>query len=128
MWVWLLKAADSAYRARSPSDITLALFICFQKRVLHFGFSSDRIKIMPYDTDIDETVSVWAFFDAGIHPIAMNWRRRFVKFEKLIFKGTRRVGGTKLINLVCAGNDATFELEFNSESSIWKLKRVMSGQ
>lgn len=83
---------------------------------------------MTYDTDIDETVSVWAFFDASIHPIAMNWRRRFVKFEKLIFKGTRRVGGTKLISLVCAAAEATFELEFNSDSGIWRLKRVMSAQ
>lgn len=86
------------------------------------------IKRMTDDALIDEKVAVWAFFDSGIQPIAMNWRRRFVKFEKLIFAGSKHVGNTKIVNLVCSANDANFELEFNSNNNIWKLKRVMPTQ
>ena len=76
-------------------------------------------------TLIDESVSVWAFFDHGIFPIAMNWRRRLVKFQKLIFTNTKRVGGVKFIDLVCASESGNFELEYNSDNHLWKLKRVM---
>ena len=77
---------------------------------------------------LDEDIKVWAFFDRGVFPIAMNWRRRFVKFEKLVFQSSKRVGNVKFTNLVCCANDATFELELNCENNIWKLKKVMPAQ
>ena len=80
---------------------------------------------MSYDTLIDEPVAVWAFFDQGIHPIAMNWRRRLVKFQKLIFASTYKVGQVKIINLVCASDTSNFELEYNSDNNLWKLKKVL---
>ncbi|OGD88055.1 hypothetical protein A2870_00500 [Candidatus Curtissbacteria bacterium RIFCSPHIGHO2_01_FULL_41_11] len=101
---------------------------------------------MSYDTPINESVSVWAFFDpsadttlsthsinsvqadsgqARIFPIAISWRRRLIKFQKLIFTNTKRVGGVKLIDLVCASENSNFELEYNSDNHLWKLKRVM---
>lgn len=88
---------------------------------------------MTPDTLINESVSVWAFFDrgsprsggVGIFPIAMNWRRRLVKFQKLIFTNCRRVGDVKFIDLVCASEGGNFELEYNSDNHLWKLKRVM---
>lgn len=85
------------------------------------------------DTVVDEKIKVWAFFDdslpsignSPIFPIAMNWRRRFVKFQKLIFASSRRVGETKIVKLVCSSDSANFELEFNNSNYLWKLKKVM---
>ncbi|MCR4324403.1 MAG: hypothetical protein NUV69_01815 [Candidatus Curtissbacteria bacterium] len=74
---------------------------------------------------INEQVKVWAFFDNGIFPIAMNWQRRFVKFEKLIFSSSKRIGDTKIVSLVCASQTANFELEYNAENYSWKIKKVM---
>lgn len=99
--------------------------------VLIFGFCSGSISVsMNFDTSVDEVVKVWAFFDpsalpSSIFPIAMNWRRRLIKFEKLIFANKRRVGDTSLISLVCAGENSNYELEYNLTTSTWKLKRVM---
>ena len=77
------------------------------------------------DTELDDDVKVWAFFDHGIFPIAMNWNRRFVKFEKLIFSSTKRVGDTKLVDLVCASDTSNFELEYNASNYSWRVKKVM---
>lgn len=83
------------------------------------------------ETEVNEQVSVWAFFDTGhettrISPIAMNWRRRFIKFEKLVLITAKRVGGVKLLDLICASNGSTYELEYNTLSSLWRVKKVMS--
>lgn len=77
------------------------------------------------ETEVDEKVKVWAFFDAGIFPIAMNWNRRFVKFEKVVLSTTKRIGQTKLIDLVCASDGANYELEFNTDNYNWRVKRVL---
>lgn len=82
------------------------------------------------DTLINEPIKVWCFFDSSLNsahlfPIAMNWRRRFVKFQKLIFSSSKRVGDVKIIDLVCTSDSANFELEFNSSNYLWKLKKVM---
>ena len=78
------------------------------------------------DTLVNEKVTVWAFFDKGIFPLAMNWRRRLVKFEKLIFTSNRNIGNVRFTNLVCTSDTATFELEYNNDNHLWKLKKVMS--
>lgn len=87
---------------------------------------------MSYETLINDPVKVWAFFDpspnsdqAKLFPIAMNWQRRFIKFEKVIFSSTKRVGETRLVNLVCASDSANFELEYNTGNYLWKVKKVM---
>ena len=90
-----------------------------------FGYCSDNIDLMG-DLQIDEKIKVWAFFDDGVFPIAMNWRRRYIKFEKLILKTSKRIGNVKFTSLVCSANDATFELELNNENSLWTLKKVSS--
>ena len=77
------------------------------------------------DTELDDDVKVWAFFDHGIFPIAMNWNRRFVKFEKLIFSSSKRVGDTKLVDLVCASDTSNFELEYNTGDYSWRVKKVL---
>ncbi len=81
---------------------------------------------MPPETAVDEEIKVWAFFDHGIFPIAMNWRRRFVKFNKLIFSSHKRVGNVNLLDLVCASDTANYELEFNTSNYLWRIKRVMA--
>jgi len=81
---------------------------------------------MAYETAIDEPVKVWAFFDSSISPIGMNWRRRLVKFEKLILVTSKRVGQVKIFNFICASDTANYELEYNSENHMWKVKKVMS--
>jgi len=80
---------------------------------------------MTHDTLIDEPVAVWAFFDHGIFPIAILWRRRLVKFQKLIFITSRRLGEKKIVSLVCASDGANYELELNCENHLWKLMKVM---
>lgn len=80
---------------------------------------------MSEDTLINEQVTVWAFFDHDIFPLAMNWRRRLVKFEKVIFKNTKKLGAVKFVDIVCESNDANFELEYNSDNYLWKLKKIM---
>ncbi|OGD97301.1 hypothetical protein A3A49_01210 [Candidatus Curtissbacteria bacterium RIFCSPLOWO2_01_FULL_38_11b] len=94
---------------------------------------------MSHETAIDEPVKVWALFDSSISraflrinseqvkifPIAMSWQRRLVKFEKLILTTSRRVGHIKILTLVCASKTANYELEYNSENYMWKLKKVM---
>lgn len=85
------------------------------------------------ETEIDEKVKVWAFFDpsaasgqVGIFPIAISWRRRLIKLEKLIFASTKRIGQEKIVDLVCLGETANFELEYNTTTYNWKLKKIMS--
>lgn len=80
---------------------------------------------MPYETVIDEPVKVWALFDKGIFPIAMNWQRRLVKFEKLILTTSKRIGEAKLLTLICGSDTANYELEYNCENHLWKVKKVM---
>ena len=81
------------------------------------------------NTEIDEKVPVWAFFDplsnSGLFPIAMNWRRRFIKFEKVILKTSRRVGNANFVDLVCASDTANFQLEYDVSNYSWKVKKVM---
>ena len=95
---------------------------------------------MGNETPINEPVEVWAFFDsttnskisgqassgqAGIFPIAISWRRRLIKLDKVIFSSSKQVGQIKLVSLVCASEDANFELEYNSNNYSWKLRKVM---
>ncbi len=78
------------------------------------------------ETEIDEKVSVWAFFDGDIFPIAMNWQRRFVKFEKVILKTSRIVGNIRFVDLICSSQTANFKLEYDSSNYSWRVKKVMS--
>ena len=78
------------------------------------------------ETEIDEKVSVWAFFDGDIFPIAMNWQRRFVKFEKVILKTSRMVGNIRFVDLVCSSQTANFKLEYDSNNYSWRIKKVMA--
>lgn len=78
------------------------------------------------DYEVNESIKVWAFFDKEIFPIAISWRRRLIKIQKVIFITTKKVGTVKLINLTCASDSANFELEYNSNNSLWKLKKVMT--
>lgn len=78
------------------------------------------------DASINQRVKVWAVFDNGILPIAMDWNNRRIKFKNLIFKSAHRVGEKRFINLVCQSDTANFELEFDSESYVWWLKRVIA--
>ncbi len=77
------------------------------------------------ETEINEKVSVWAFFDGDIFPVAMNWNRRFIKFEKVILKTSRNIGNITFVDLVCAAETANFQLEYNSSNYSWKVKKVM---
>lgn len=85
---------------------------------------------MSSDTLVDELVKVWCFFDNSlrpghISPIAISWRRHLVKFAQLVFVSSKKVGEVTIINLVCASEGANYELEYNSQTQLWKLKRVM---
>ena len=85
------------------------------------------------DTEINEPVKVWAFFDgqagpAGIFPLAFSWRRRLIKLEKLIFTSTKRIGQEKIVDLICLGETANWQLEYNTNTYSWKLKKVMENQ
>lgn len=75
---------------------------------------------------VNERVKVWAVFDNGIFPIAMDWNNRRIKFKNLIFKSAHRVGEKRFLSLICQSGGANFELEFDSESYVWWLKRVVS--
>lgn len=77
------------------------------------------------DTEINEPVKVWVFFNNGIFPIAISWRRRLIKFSRVIFKSSKQIGQTRLTNLICEADGANFELEYNSDNYLWKLKKVM---
>ena len=92
------------------------------------------------DTEVNEKIKVWAFFDpstdstsslqassgqASIFPIAILWRRRLIKLEKLVFASSRKDGLTKLVDLICAGEGANYVLEYNTATYNWKLKKVM---
>lgn len=86
------------------------------------------------DTEINEPIKVWAFFDpltgsgqgTNIFPIAISWRRRLIKLEKVIFTYNQREGGVILTRLVCAGDGATYELEYNRQTLNWHLRKITS--
>ena len=86
---------------------------------------------MSYETVINELIKVWVLFDPlassgqALFPIAIQWQRRLIKFERLIFASSKKIGEIKVINLVCASDSANFELEYNSENHLWKLRKVM---
>lgn len=83
------------------------------------------------ETEVDEKVSVWAFFDSStsseqvIFPIAMNWQKRFVKFEKVILKTSHMVGNIRFVDLICSSQTANFKLEYDSSNYSWRVKKVM---
>ena len=74
---------------------------------------------------INESIKVWAVFDSGISPVAMNWRNRQIKFDKVILKTDLFKGKAKITNLVCANNNAAYELEYNHQNFLWILKKIM---
>ena len=84
---------------------------------------------MSYETLINEPVAIWVLFDSStpepILPIAMNWRSRLIKFQKVIFTTARKIGEVKLITLVCQSQGTNCELEYNTNNHLWKLKKVM---
>ncbi len=84
------------------------------------------------ETEVDEKVSVWAFFPSSqsslgqaIFPTAMNWRRRLIKFERVIFSSARKVGDCRFVDLVCASEVANFQLEFDSNNYCWRVKKII---
>jgi|GEM_PF-5119334 len=80
------------------------------------------------ETEVNEKIKVWTFFDddtSPIFPLAISWRRRLIKLHKLIFFSTQRVGGEKILRLICAGEEANFELEYTPSTYSWKLRKVM---
>ena len=77
------------------------------------------------ETLINESIKVWAVFDSGISPVAINWRNRQIKFDKVILKTDLFRGKTKITNLVCANNNAAYELEYNHQNFLWILKKIM---
>ena len=77
------------------------------------------------ETLINEPVKVWVKFDGGLSPIAINWRKRLIRFNKVIFTSSKMVGETKLLTLICESNAALFELEYNSENYLWKLRKII---
>ena len=77
------------------------------------------------ETLINESIKVWAVFDSGISPVAMNWQNRLIKFDKVILKTDFLKGKTKITNLVCANNNAVYELEYNHQNFLWILKKIM---
>ncbi|MBI4037763.1 hypothetical protein HY382_01805 [Candidatus Curtissbacteria bacterium] len=87
---------------------------------------------MTSDVLINEKIKVWAFFDetpvngTSIFPIAVSWRRRLIRLDKLIFSSSRRVGHEKILGLVCRGENANYELEYNTSTHSWRMRKVMS--
>jgi len=77
------------------------------------------------ETLINESIKVWAVFDSGISPVAMNWQNRLIKFDKVILKTDLFKGKAKITNLVCANNNAAYELEYNHQNFLWILKKIM---
>lgn len=82
------------------------------------------------DTEVNEKIKVWAFFDDSpskgttIFPLAISWRRRLIKIERLVFASSRKDGLIKVLDLVCAGEGANYVLEYNTATYNWKLKKV----
>ena len=77
------------------------------------------------ETLINESIKVWAVFDSGISPVAMNWQNRLIKFDKVILKTDLFKGKTKITSLVCTNNNAAYELEYNHQNFLWILKKIM---
>ena len=77
------------------------------------------------ETLINESIKVWAVFDSGICPIAMNWRNRQIKFDKVILKTDLMKGKTKITHFVCTNNNASYELEYNHQNYLWTLRKIM---
>ena len=77
------------------------------------------------ETLINESIKVWAVFDSGISPVAMNWRNRQIKFDKVILKTDLFKGKTKITHFVCTNNNASYELEYNHQNYLWTLKKIM---
>jgi hypothetical protein len=80
---------------------------------------------------IDERVEVLVRFDSTssvgkIFPVAMTWKDRTIQFKDLIFTSAHRVGEKRFLSLVCQSDSANFELEFDSESYCWWLRKVVA--
>ena len=68
---------------------------------------------------------LWAVFDSGISPVAMNWRNRQIKFDKVILKTDLFKGKAKITHFVCTNNNASYELEYNHQNYLWTLRKIM---
>jgi len=82
-------------------------------------------------TPINERVEVLARFDptanlGKIFPVAMTWKNRRVEFKDLIFTSAHRIGEKRFVSLICKSDSADFELEFDSESYCWWLRKVVA--
>ena len=77
------------------------------------------------ETFINESIKVWAVFDSGISPVAMNWQNRLIKFDKVILKTDLFKGKAKITHFVCTNNNASYELEYNHQNYLWTLRKIM---
>lgn len=77
------------------------------------------------ETLINESIKVWAVFDSGISPVAMNWHNRQIKFDKVILKTDLFKGKAKITHFVCTNNNASYELEYNHQNYLWTLRKIM---
>ena len=77
------------------------------------------------ETLINESIKVWAVFDSGISQVAMNWRNRQIKFDKVILKTDLFKGKAKITHFVCTNNNASYELEYNHQNYLWTLRKIM---
>ena len=86
------------------------------------GVAEDTIGVMqPFgrptkDGRLPYRGEIWVLFDFSasprqISPIAMNWQKRLIKFQKVIFTSIKKRGEVKILNLICASEGANFELE-----------------
>ena len=76
-------------------------------------------------TEIDEIVEVGCIFKRGaVQPVWMGWRGRRVPIERVTYhwQDTRGEVGVSLLT-VTNGTDV-FELEFNSKTLVWRLRKV----
>ena len=74
---------------------------------------------------INQPILVKVQFENGqIKPLSFSWQNSDFLIDKIVFKHTHRLGQAVLHTFSSLSNQATYELEFNNQTLIWKLLKI----
>ncbi len=79
---------------------------------------------------INEPVKVGAVFGDGkkkIRPVWFKWNGREYRIESITYTWTSRQGRAPIYHFSVTDGANLYELQYNTESSVWKLASVDAG-
>lgn len=74
--------------------------------------------------EIQEPISVWAFFDKSIEPRLFYWRSRKIKIDKINLVHTSKFGSSIFYHFSVSSGGNFYRLKFDTSKLKWTLEAV----